>query len=130
MPQLAGREAYVTLSAVDVGILNITRFPVPDAAGHFFAQRRLGVDAYDIYGRVVESFEGSIAKIRFGGDMALAALPQARRPTAKVQTPSSKRSGSPKRCSLPSIWLASAAPSPWWAFFCKPTFRFRWAPPS
>ncbi len=85
-PQLAGQNAFVTVSAVDVGILNITRFPVPDAAAHFFAQRRLGVDAYDIYGRVIESFEGGIAKIRFGGDMALAALPQARRPTAKVQT--------------------------------------------
>ncbi|MFD0738041.1 alpha-2-macroglobulin [Lysobacter koreensis] len=85
-PRLAGQSAYVTVSAVDVGILNITRFPVPDAAGHFFAQRRLGVDAYDIYGRVIESFEGTLAKIRFGGDMALAALPQARRPTSRVQT--------------------------------------------
>lgn len=85
-PQLAGQDAFVTVSAVDVGILNITRFPVPDAAAHFFAQRRLGVDAYDVYGRVIESFEGDIARIRFGGDMALDALPQARRPTARVQT--------------------------------------------
>ncbi|HEV8693828.1 MAG TPA: alpha-2-macroglobulin, partial [Lysobacter sp.] len=85
-PQLAGQKAYVTVSAVDVGILNITRFPVPDAAKHFFAQRRLGVDAYDVYGRVIESFEGGTAKIRFGGDMAPLALPQARRPTSRVQT--------------------------------------------
>lgn len=86
VPQLAGQQAFVTLSAVDVGILNITRFPVPDAGKHFFAQRRLGVDAYDVYGRVIESFEGGTAKIRFGGDMAPLALPQARRPTAHVQT--------------------------------------------
>ncbi|HZH44568.1 MAG TPA: alpha-2-macroglobulin [Lysobacter sp.] len=85
-PALAGQEAYVTVSAVDLGILNITRFPVPDAAGHFFAQRRLGVDAYDVYGRVIESFDGGVARIRFGGDMALQPLPQARRPTARVQT--------------------------------------------
>ncbi|MEP6633629.1 MAG: alpha-2-macroglobulin, partial [Luteimonas sp.] len=85
-PQLAGKDAYVTISAVDVGILNITRFPVPDANAHFFAQRRLGVDAYDLYGRVIESFEGGTAKIRFGGDMALGPLPQARRPTSRVQT--------------------------------------------
>jgi uncharacterized protein YfaS (alpha-2-macroglobulin family) len=85
-PQLAGKEAYATVSAVDVGILNITRFPVPDANAHFFAQRRLGVDAYDIYGRVIESFEGGTARLRFGGDMAPLALPQARRPTARVQT--------------------------------------------
>ncbi|HST43755.1 MAG TPA: alpha-2-macroglobulin family protein, partial [Luteimonas sp.] len=50
------------------------------------AQRRLGVDAYDIYGRVIESFEGGSARLRFGGDVALGALPQARRPTARVQT--------------------------------------------
>ncbi len=85
-PQLAGQEAFVTVSAVDVGIINITRFPVPDANKHFFAQRRLGVDSYDIYGRVIESLEGDIAKIRFGGDMALQPLAQARRPTSKVQT--------------------------------------------
>ena len=85
-PALAGQTAWTTISAVDVGILNITRFPVPDAAAHFFAQRRLGVDAYDLYGRVIESFEGESARLRFGGDMALAALPQARRPTARVKT--------------------------------------------
>ncbi|MGJ4729212.1 alpha-2-macroglobulin family protein [Luteimonas sp. SDU101] len=85
-PQLAGREAYATVSAVDVGILNITRYPVPDARAHFFAQRRLGVDAWDVYGRVIESFEGGTARMRFGGDMPLAAMPQARRPTARVQT--------------------------------------------
>ncbi|HYG06824.1 MAG TPA: alpha-2-macroglobulin [Stenotrophomonas sp.] len=86
VPELAGRQAHVTVSAVDVGILNITRFPVPDANAHFFAQRRFGVDAYDVYGRVIESFDGSTGRLRFGGDMALAALPQARRPTARVQT--------------------------------------------
>ncbi len=85
-PALAGKTAWATVSAVDVGILNITRFPVPDAAKHFFAQRRLGVDARDLYGRVIESFEGEAATLRFGGDMALAALPQARRPTARVLT--------------------------------------------
>ncbi|WP_150321579.1 hypothetical protein, partial [Enterobacter hormaechei] len=84
-PQLAGKMAHVTVSAVDVGILNITRFPVPDAGAHFFAQRRLGIDAYDIYSRVIESFDGGAGKLKFGGDMALQALPQAKRPTARVQ---------------------------------------------
>jgi len=85
-PALAGKKAWVTVSAVDVGILNITQFPVPDAAAHFFAQRRFGIETYDIYGRVIESYEGNTAKLKFGGDMAVDALPQARRPTAKVQT--------------------------------------------
>lgn len=85
-PALAGKQAYVTVSAVDVGILNITRFARPDPNAWFFAQRALGIDAYDLYGRVIESFDGTAAKLRYGGDMALSALPQARRPTAKVQT--------------------------------------------
>jgi uncharacterized protein YfaS (alpha-2-macroglobulin family) len=85
-PALAGKTAFVTVSAVDVGILNITRFERPDPNAWFFGQRRLGVDAYDLYGRVIESFDGGTAKLRYGGDMALGALPQARRPTAHVQT--------------------------------------------
>lgn len=86
VPQLAGRRAHVVVSAVDLGITNITRYPVPDAAAHFFARRRLATDAYDVYGRVIESHPGGTARLRFGGDMALQALPQARRPTARVQT--------------------------------------------
>lgn len=86
VPALAGKTAHATVSAVDVGILNITRYPVPDANRHFFAQRRLGVDAYDVYGRVIESLDGGTARLRFGGDQGLEALPQARRPTARVQT--------------------------------------------
>jgi uncharacterized protein YfaS (alpha-2-macroglobulin family) len=85
-PELAGKQARVTIAAVDVGILNITRFGVPDANDWFFAQRRLGVDAYDLYGRVIESFNGGNARLRYGGDIALDALPQARRPTARVRT--------------------------------------------
>lgn len=85
-PALAGRTARVRVTAVDLGVLNITRFPLPDAGGWFFAQRRLGVEAHDLYGRVIESLDGGSARLRFGGDMALPALPQARRPNAEVQT--------------------------------------------
>ncbi|HEX6832380.1 MAG TPA: MG2 domain-containing protein, partial [Rudaea sp.] len=83
---LAGKPAWATVYAVDVGILNITRFAVPDASDYFFAQRRLGVDSYDLYGRIIESYDGTTARLRYGGDAAPAALPQARRPTAKVLT--------------------------------------------
>ena len=86
VPALAGKKAWVTVSAVDVGILNITRFERPDPIAWFFAQRALGIDAYDLYSRVIESFDGGNARLRYGGDLALAALPQARRPTARVLT--------------------------------------------
>jgi uncharacterized protein YfaS (alpha-2-macroglobulin family) len=85
-PALAGQEAMATLAAVDQGIINITRYPVPNAANHFFSPRGYSVDAYDIYGKVIEHREGYGARLRYGGDLALAALPQARRPTAKVAT--------------------------------------------
>lgn len=85
-PALAGQEAMATLAAVDQGIINITRYGVPDAAGYFFSARGYGVDAYDIYAKVIEEREGYGARLRYGGDLALAALPQARRPTAKVAT--------------------------------------------
>ncbi len=86
VPALAGDTAWITLSAVDLGILNITRFEAPDPNAWWFAPRAFGIDAYDLYGRVIESFDGSSARLRYGGDMALEALPQARRPTARVLT--------------------------------------------
>lgn len=85
-PDLAGQQAWAVVEAVDLGIINLSNYPVPDAAGYFLAQRGLGIDAYDLYGRVIEPLEGERARLRYGGDAALAALPQARRPTARVQT--------------------------------------------
>lgn len=85
-PDLAGEEAYVTVSAVDQGILNITRFPLPDAFQYFFGKRRYAVEAYDLYGRIIEALAGERARLKFGGDMAVPGLPQSRRPTAKVLT--------------------------------------------
>ena len=85
-PELAGKEAWTVVEAVDLGIINLSAYPVPDAADYFLAQRGLGVEAYDLYSRVIEPLSGEQARLRYGGDAALAALPQARRPTAKVQT--------------------------------------------
>ncbi|HPT50782.1 MAG TPA: MG2 domain-containing protein [Accumulibacter sp.] len=70
VPEAKGQKAMVTLSAVDVGILNITRFPSPDAYGFFFAKLRYGADAYDVYGRLIEKMDGQKGKLKFGGDAA------------------------------------------------------------
>ncbi|MCC6594222.1 MAG: alpha-2-macroglobulin family protein [Xanthomonadales bacterium] len=86
VPALAGQDAQLTVSAVDQGILNITGFPLPDAVKHFFGQRRYAVEAYDLYGRIIEALAGERARLKFGGDLAVPGLPQARRPTAKVLT--------------------------------------------
>ncbi len=82
---LAGQTAYVTLSAVDRGVLNITDYPVPDAWAWLFANRALGIDAYDLYSRIIEAMDGAQAKLRYGGDMSGKALPKAARLNPKVQ---------------------------------------------
>ena len=61
-------KAIVTLSAVDVGILNITRFATPSPLDYFFGKHRYGADVLDLYGKLIEKLDGSLAKQRFGGD--------------------------------------------------------------
>lgn len=69
MPLAAGAgKARVTLSAVDVGILNITRYATPNPSDFFFGKHRYGADLLDIYGKLIEKLDGTLAKQRFGGD--------------------------------------------------------------
>jgi hypothetical protein len=68
VPEAKGQKAFVTLSAVDTGILNITRFASPDPHGYFFGKLRYGADQHDIYGRLIEKMQGQKGKLKFGGD--------------------------------------------------------------
>ena len=65
-----GDQAYVTLAAVDLGILNLTGFDSPDPQGHYFGQRRLGMEIRDLYGRLIDPGQGEMGRIRSGGDAA------------------------------------------------------------
>ncbi len=67
-PGAAGQQAVVTLSAVDVGILNITHFTTPDPHAFYFGRLRYGADQHDIYGRLIEKMQGQKGKLKFGGD--------------------------------------------------------------
>lgn len=71
----AGEQAYVTLAAVDEGILQLTRFVSPDPAKHYFGKRRLGVDMRDDYGRLLDGKTAAAGRIRSGGDIGGAGLP-------------------------------------------------------
>ncbi len=64
----AGQTAYVTLAAVDLGILNLTGFEAPDPKAHYFGQRRLGVELRDVYGRLIDGLNGAMGQVRSGGD--------------------------------------------------------------
>jgi uncharacterized protein YfaS (alpha-2-macroglobulin family) len=68
---LAGQTGIVTLSAVDVGILNITRYKSPDAFDFFFGKHRFAPELLDMYGKLIEKTDGTLAKLKFGGDAKL-----------------------------------------------------------
>ncbi|MEL7452151.1 MAG: alpha-2-macroglobulin family protein, partial [Pseudomonadota bacterium] len=59
---------YLTLAAVDEGILQLTKFQSPDAVGHYFGKKALGVSLYDDYGRLLDPNLGLPADVRTGGD--------------------------------------------------------------
>lgn len=65
-----GQQAYVTVAAIDVGILNLTRYELPDPAGWYFGQRKIGLEIRDIYGRLIDGSLGTEGQIRTGGDAA------------------------------------------------------------
>jgi len=63
-----GTEAYVTLAAVDEGILQLTRFKTPKPADYYFGKRQLGLEVRDDYGRLLDAKADELGKIRTGGD--------------------------------------------------------------
>ncbi len=70
-----GEKTYLTLAAVDEGILQLTRFESPSPTKFYFGKRRLAVDIRDDYGRLIRG-EGDVGAIRQGGDsIGGAALP-------------------------------------------------------
>ncbi len=70
-----GEKTYLTLAAVDEGILQLTRFESPAPTKFYFGKRRLAVDIRDDYGRLIQG-EGEVGAIRQGGDsIGGAALP-------------------------------------------------------
>lgn len=78
---LSSREdAYLTLAAVDEGILQLTDYKTPDPANYYFGKRRLGVGMRDDYGRLIRSEKAPIGQVRMGGDgfggRPLAVVPQ------------------------------------------------------
>ena len=77
---LAREEAYVTVAAVDEGILQLTDFKSPDPVAYYFGKRRLGVLMRDDYGRLIRAEKGALGALEQGGDSfggrSLAVVPQ------------------------------------------------------
>ncbi len=64
----AGEEARITLAAVDLGIVNLTRFQTPAPENWFYAQRRMGLEIRDFYGRLIDGMRAERGTLRSGGD--------------------------------------------------------------
>ena len=63
-----GEEAEVAVAAVDVGILNLTGYKLPDPRAYFFGQRKLAVDIRDLYGMLIDGMQGAAGALQTGGD--------------------------------------------------------------
>ena len=81
----AGEQARVVVAAVDVGILNLTRYKPPAPDDYYLGQRRLTADIRDLYGQLIDGMQGTRGQIRSGGDENAAELegsPPAQKPLA------------------------------------------------
>jgi alpha-2-macroglobulin len=80
----AGEEAFVTVAAVDVGILNLTRYDPPAPDNFYYDQKRLAAELRDIYGQLIDGMQGERGRLRSGGDggAAFTAPPPTQKPLA------------------------------------------------
>jgi alpha-2-macroglobulin len=62
-----GQPAYLTVAAVDEGILQLTDFTSPDPVRYFLGKRRLAMQVRDLYGRLIEA-GGRPGSLKVGGD--------------------------------------------------------------
>src|SRR5579863_1472642 len=68
--------AWVSLAAVDEGILRLTRFVSPDPSDHFLGRRKLGLDIRDDWGRLIAPPDGAATVLHQGGDEGSFVLPE------------------------------------------------------
>lgn len=61
-------NVYLTLAAVDEGILRLTKFQSPDPVKWYFGKKQLQVELYDDYGRLLDPNMGAPSEVRTGGD--------------------------------------------------------------
>ena len=64
----AGQPGFVSVAAVDEGILQLTDFKTPAPESYYFGKRSLGVYLHDLYGQLIDGRNGKRGAIREGGD--------------------------------------------------------------
>ncbi len=87
IPVRTAPGAWLTLAAVDEGVLRLTGFATPDPAGHFLGRRTMGMDIRDDWGRLIAPGEGEATTLRQGGDDGGSALPEIPQKVVALFTP-------------------------------------------
>lgn len=64
---LPSSDVWVSIAAVDVGVLNIKRFETPDPLSYLFSPRRYDYKLYDVYGSIIENAGFDYSSQKFGG---------------------------------------------------------------
>ena len=67
-------EAGIVVSAVDVGILNLTNYEVPAPDDYYLGQRKLSTEVRDLYGQLIDGMQGTKGEVRSGGDGGAGAM--------------------------------------------------------
>lgn len=67
----AAPNSYVTLSAVDNGILQVSDFKTPDPYAHFYANKALEVNAYNLYPLLFPELKARISSTGGDGEMEM-----------------------------------------------------------
>ncbi|MDQ5908485.1 MAG: alpha-2-macroglobulin [Pseudomonadota bacterium] len=62
-----GQLTYLTVAAVDEGILQLTDFTTPDPVDYFLGKRELSMQLLDLYGKLIET-GGRPGSLKVGGD--------------------------------------------------------------
>src|SRR5262249_12750765 len=63
-----GEDAKIVVAAVDVGILNLTKYKPPAPDDYYLGQRRLTAEIRDLYGQLIDGMQGTRGQIKSGGD--------------------------------------------------------------
>ena len=63
-----GEDARIVVAAVDVGILNLTKYKPPAPDDYYLGQRRMTSEIRDLYGQLIDGMQGTRGQLKTGGD--------------------------------------------------------------
>ena len=72
--ELVNQNADVAIALVDDGVLGLTHYKVPDLLSHFWGQRKLNSEGYDIYDQLIPVEDRATEQLHPGGDEGMEAF--------------------------------------------------------